>query len=140
MAHVSLKPRAHRKRAQVASVQASATDGAWDKISTDELTDWQKQGPPTPLLDTVNFPVHIKNFNTRQLKQLCKELRAGKKRSCLFDSHSCQDGRLFFLIRALTSLIAHHHRRLDSHRGKNWRALGLQFGSCGAYSCIAPCF
>jgi hypothetical protein len=50
---------------------------AWDKISSDELADWQQQGPPTPLLDTVNFPVHIKNFNLKQLQQLCKELRAG---------------------------------------------------------------
>jgi 1-deoxy-D-xylulose-5-phosphate synthase len=49
---------------------------AWDKISIDELEDWKNDGPPTPLLDTVNFPVHIKNFNVSQLKQLCKELRA----------------------------------------------------------------
>ncbi|KAK9832728.1 hypothetical protein WJX81_004979 [Elliptochloris bilobata] len=33
-------------------------------------------GPPTPLLDTVNYPVHIKNFNLAQLRQLCKELRS----------------------------------------------------------------
>lgn len=26
--------------------------------------------------DTVNFPVHIKNFNVPQLRQLCKELRS----------------------------------------------------------------
>mmetsp|Transcript_7497 Transcript_7497/g.14224 ORF Transcript_7497/g.14224 Transcript_7497/m.14224 type:complete len:735 (+) Transcript_7497:42-2246(+) len=32
--------------------------------------------PPTPLLDTVNFPVHLKNFNTEQLNQVAKELRA----------------------------------------------------------------
>ena len=25
--------------------------------------------------DTVNYPVHIKNFNKTQLRQLCKELR-----------------------------------------------------------------
>ena len=49
---------------------------AWDKISMDELEDWKNDGPPTPLLDTVNYPVHIKNFNASQLKQLCKELRA----------------------------------------------------------------
>ena len=49
---------------------------AWDKISIDELEDWKNDGPPTPLLDTVNFPVHIKNFSVSQLKQLCKELRA----------------------------------------------------------------
>ena len=49
---------------------------AWDKISMDELDAWKNDGPPTPLLDTVNYPVHIKNFNASQLKQLCKELRA----------------------------------------------------------------
>mmetsp|Transcript_14551 Transcript_14551/g.24658 ORF Transcript_14551/g.24658 Transcript_14551/m.24658 type:complete len:753 (+) Transcript_14551:92-2350(+) len=32
--------------------------------------------PPTPLLDTVNYPVHMKNFNLTQLKQVAKELRA----------------------------------------------------------------
>lgn len=26
--------------------------------------------------DTVNYPVHIKNFNLSQLRQLCKELRS----------------------------------------------------------------
>jgi len=49
---------------------------AWDKISMDELDAWKNDGPPTPLLDTVNYPVHIKNFNASQLNQLCKELRA----------------------------------------------------------------
>lgn len=64
----------------VTPVKAMAGNGdvpdAWDKISIDELEDWKSDGPPTPLLDTVNFPVHIKNFNVSQLKQLCKELRA----------------------------------------------------------------
>lgn len=26
--------------------------------------------------DTVNYPVHIKNMNLQQLRQLCKELRS----------------------------------------------------------------
>lgn len=65
-------PSRHYKTAARAENEPS-----WDKISTDELEDWKQQGPPTPLLDTVNFPVHIKNFNGRQLQQLCKELRAG---------------------------------------------------------------
>ena len=37
----------------------------------------QGTGPPTPLLDTVNFPVHLKNLGPSDLKKLCKELRAG---------------------------------------------------------------
>lgn len=30
----------------------------------------------TPLLDTVSYPVHMKNFNNEQLRQLCREIRA----------------------------------------------------------------
>ena len=32
--------------------------------------------PPPHSQDTVNFPVHMKNFNMQQLKQLTKELRS----------------------------------------------------------------
>lgn len=70
------RPARQPARQVVKAAAPQDEEAAWDKISTDELTDWQQQGPPTPLLDTVNFPVHIKNFNSRQLQQLCKELRA----------------------------------------------------------------
>lgn len=46
-----------------------------DKLSTDEIEEWSG-GPPTPLLDTINYPVHLKNLNMTQLRQLCKELRS----------------------------------------------------------------
>jgi hypothetical protein len=50
---------------------------SWDKISAEDIDSWDEQtGPATPLLDTVEYPVHIKNFNSQQLKQLCKELRS----------------------------------------------------------------
>lgn len=39
----------------------------------------QATGPPTPLLDTVNFPVHLKNLGIHDLKKLSKELRAGAR-------------------------------------------------------------
>jgi 1-deoxy-D-xylulose-5-phosphate synthase len=48
----------------------------WDKISSDDIDGWESTGPPTPLLDTVSYPVHMKNFNTEQLRQLCREIRA----------------------------------------------------------------
>eukprot|EP00798_Chlamydomonas_sp_ICE-L_P027727 gene27727-7373_t len=49
----------------------------WDSLSVEEIEGWEvSQGPPTPLLDTVNFPVHLKNFKTEQLRQFCKELRS----------------------------------------------------------------
>lgn len=31
--------------------------------------------PPTPLLDTINYPIHMKNFNIKELRELAKELR-----------------------------------------------------------------
>jgi hypothetical protein len=39
----------------------------------------QVTGPPTPLLDTINYPVHLKNLGLNDLKKLCKELRAGEQ-------------------------------------------------------------
>lgn len=82
---------AHRQSHRAVTVQAVKTpvngavgkgssngNEAFDKVSVDELDDFDpatSNRPLTPLLDTVNFPVHIKNFNRRQLKQLCKELR-----------------------------------------------------------------
>jgi hypothetical protein len=48
----------------------------WDKISSDDIDGWEPTGPPTPLLDTVSYPVHIKNFNNEQLRQLCREIRS----------------------------------------------------------------
>ena len=35
----------------------------WDKISVDDIEAWTDSGPPTPLLDTINYPAHIKNFS-----------------------------------------------------------------------------
>ena len=43
----------------------------------------QVTGPPTPLLDTINYPVHLKNLGLNDLKKLCKELRAGEQPSSL---------------------------------------------------------
>ncbi|KDD72682.1 transketolase, partial [Helicosporidium sp. ATCC 50920] len=49
----------------------------WDKVSADELAGWQAEGgAPTPLLDSVSLPVHVKDLAVDQLRALCKELRA----------------------------------------------------------------
>mmetsp|Transcript_6361 Transcript_6361/g.14096 ORF Transcript_6361/g.14096 Transcript_6361/m.14096 type:complete len:725 (+) Transcript_6361:161-2335(+) len=55
---------------------SSMDSGDWDRLTVEEIEEWGNGGPPTPLLDTVNFPVHMKNFNMEQLRQLCKELRS----------------------------------------------------------------
>jgi 1-deoxy-D-xylulose-5-phosphate synthase len=60
-----------------AAAAASSASLPWDKLSAEDIDSWDETlGPPTPLLDTVEYPVHIKNFNSQQLKQLCKELRS----------------------------------------------------------------
>ena len=33
-------------------------------------------GPSTPLLDTINYPMHMKNLSQAQLRQLCQEIRS----------------------------------------------------------------
>ncbi|KAJ8765501.1 hypothetical protein K2173_014623 [Erythroxylum novogranatense] len=38
--------------------------------------DFSGEKPGTPLLDTVNYPVHMKNMSTQDLEQLAAELRA----------------------------------------------------------------
>lgn len=57
--------------------RSKAGDNDFDRISVDEINDWKLRGPSTPLLDTVDFPVHLKNLSLRQLQQVCRELRAG---------------------------------------------------------------
>ena len=49
----------------------------WERLTEEDIDEWYTgTGPRTPLLDTVNFPVHIKNFSMEQLRQLCKEMRS----------------------------------------------------------------
>ncbi|CAD7696054.1 unnamed protein product [Ostreobium quekettii] len=80
-------PRGDRRRRDAPAVAAAsrrspglgglgASEGELDKLSEDEIGAWKEGGPPTPLLDTVNFPMHMKNFKVSQLRQLCKELRS----------------------------------------------------------------
>ncbi|CAK9159931.1 unnamed protein product [Ilex paraguariensis] len=38
--------------------------------------DFSGEKPPTPLLDTINYPIHMKNLSTQDLEQLAAELRA----------------------------------------------------------------
>ncbi|KAJ1701155.1 hypothetical protein LUZ63_000934 [Rhynchospora breviuscula] len=38
--------------------------------------DFSGEKPPTPILDTINYPVHMKNLSTQELEQLADEVRA----------------------------------------------------------------
>ncbi|XP_008777286.2 probable 1-deoxy-D-xylulose-5-phosphate synthase, chloroplastic [Phoenix dactylifera] len=44
--------------------------------SLSERGEYHSQRPPTPLLDTINFPIHMKNLSIKELKQLADELRS----------------------------------------------------------------
>ena len=77
------------------------TDVGLDKWSTDEEDGAIDPGswgdgdtkPATPLLDTIEYPVHLKHLKLPQLRQLCKEIRAdlihtvSKVRGC--PPHGC---------------------------------------------------
>ncbi|GAB2266334.1 1-deoxy-D-xylulose-5-phosphate synthase 1 [Dionaea muscipula] len=41
-----------------------------------ERGDYPPERPPTPLLDTINYPIHMKNLSVKELKQLADELRS----------------------------------------------------------------
>ncbi|CAI9762671.1 unnamed protein product [Fraxinus pennsylvanica] len=56
----------HRVRKRAAGVCASLS----------ERGEYHSQRPPTPLLDTINYPIHMKNLSTKELKQLTDELRS----------------------------------------------------------------
>jgi 1-deoxy-D-xylulose-5-phosphate synthase len=38
--------------------------------------EYYSQRPPTPLLDTINYPIHMKNLSAKELRQLADELRS----------------------------------------------------------------
>uniref|UniRef100_A0A2P2J9L5 1-deoxy-D-xylulose-5-phosphate synthase n=3 Tax=Rhizophora mucronata TaxID=61149 RepID=A0A2P2J9L5_RHIMU len=44
--------------------------------SLSERGEYHSWRPPTPLLDTINFPLHMKNLSMKELKQLADELRS----------------------------------------------------------------
>ncbi|CAM8996666.1 unnamed protein product [Rhodiola kirilowii] len=46
----------------------------WASVS--ERGDYHTQRPPTPLLDTINYPIHMKNLSVKELNQLADELRS----------------------------------------------------------------
>ncbi|KAH7566367.1 hypothetical protein JRO89_XS08G0145200 [Xanthoceras sorbifolium] len=44
--------------------------------SLSEGGEYHSRRPPTPLLDTINYPIHMKNLSIKELKQLADELRS----------------------------------------------------------------
>lgn len=75
-----------------------------DTISVEELEYLDANGPPTPLLDTINYPMHMKNLSTAQLRQLCKEIR-----SDLIHTVSQTGGHLGSSLGVVELTVAMHH-------------------------------
>nr|AEZ55865.1 chloroplast 1-deoxy-D-xylulose 5-phosphate synthase 1 [Mitragyna speciosa] len=46
------------------------------RASLSERGEYYSHRPPTPLLDTINYPIHMKNLSTKELKQLADVLRS----------------------------------------------------------------
>ncbi|XP_023767001.1 probable 1-deoxy-D-xylulose-5-phosphate synthase 2, chloroplastic [Lactuca sativa] len=68
-----------RKQLRVkASATSSDAEDAKMTITKDKnrwKIDFSGEKPTTPLLDTINFPAHMKNLSTQDLEQLAAELR-----------------------------------------------------------------
>ncbi|XP_028802783.1 probable 1-deoxy-D-xylulose-5-phosphate synthase 2, chloroplastic [Neltuma alba] len=65
---------------------------------------FSQQKPATPLLDTINYPVHMKNLSTEDLKQLAAELRAD-----IVHSVSETGGHLSASLGVVELAVALHH-------------------------------
>lgn len=66
--------------------------------------DYSEEKPPTPLLDTVNYPIHMKNLSKEDLEQLAAELRAD-----IVNSVSKTGGHLSANLGVIELTVALHH-------------------------------
>ncbi|KAK2354717.1 putative 1-deoxy-D-xylulose-5-phosphate synthase 2, chloroplastic [Trifolium repens] len=88
-------------------VMASSSDGERTIIKK-EKDEWKinfsSEKPTTPLLDTINYPVHMKNLSTQDLEQLAAELRAD-----IVHSVSNTGGHLSSSLGVVELSVALHH-------------------------------
>lgn len=66
--------------------------------------DFNGEKPTTPLLDTINYPIHMKNLSTQDLEQLSAELRAE-----VVHSVSQTGGHLSSSLGVVELTVALHH-------------------------------
>ncbi|XP_043709175.1 probable 1-deoxy-D-xylulose-5-phosphate synthase 2, chloroplastic [Telopea speciosissima] len=66
---VQTRASASNSAGEEGKISIKKENGAW-KI------DFSEEKPATPLLDTINYPVHLKNLSIQDLEQLAAELRA----------------------------------------------------------------
>ncbi|KAJ6828205.1 putative 1-deoxy-D-xylulose-5-phosphate synthase 2, chloroplastic isoform X1 [Iris pallida] len=89
-------------------VRASGSDGEKKSLVRKEKGSWKLdfsgEKPATPLLDTVNYPVHMKNLSTQDLEQLAAELRVD-----IVHSVSKTGGHLSASLGVVELTVALHH-------------------------------
>ncbi|KAI8032512.1 hypothetical protein LOK49_LG01G02155 [Camellia lanceoleosa] len=66
--------------------------------------DFSGEKPPTPLLDTINYPLHMKNLSVQDLEQLAAEVR-----SDIVHSVSKTGGHLSASLGVVELTVALHH-------------------------------
>ncbi|KAJ6826110.1 putative 1-deoxy-D-xylulose-5-phosphate synthase 2, chloroplastic isoform X1 [Iris pallida] len=89
-------------------VKASASDGEKKAVIKKEKGGWKLdfsgEKPATPLLDTINYPVHMKNLSSQDLEQLAAELRVD-----IVHSVSKTGGHLSSSLGVVELSVALHH-------------------------------
>nr|UYR28656.1 1-deoxyxylulose 5-phosphate synthase chloroplastic 2A [Andrographis alata] len=81
----------------------SEKEGIW-KDKDGWKIDFSKDKPPTTLLDTINYPIHMKNLSLKELEQLAAELRAE-----IVYSVSKTGGHLSSSLGVVELTVALHH-------------------------------
>ncbi|KAK7307274.1 hypothetical protein VNO77_40184 [Canavalia gladiata] len=74
------------------------------KVNDEWKIDYLGQKPETPLLDTINYPAHMKNLTTEDLEQLAAEIRAD-----IVHSVSNTGGHLSSSLGVVELTVALHH-------------------------------
>ncbi|KAL5705322.1 1-deoxy-D-xylulose-5-phosphate synthase [Ranunculus cassubicifolius] len=72
-------PNLNSKRRFFVKACANGSDGEGKLVRTESepiKIEYTKEKPATPLLDTINYPKHMKNLTTPELEKLAAELRA----------------------------------------------------------------
>ncbi|KAF3439181.1 hypothetical protein FNV43_RR17456 [Rhamnella rubrinervis] len=91
-----------------ASVGSSELDDGEGKVIRKEKDGWRinysNEKPATPLLDTINYPLHMKNLSLQDLEQLAAELRAD-----IVHTVSKTGGHLSASLGVVELSIALHH-------------------------------
>ncbi|KAL6220190.1 hypothetical protein ACLB2K_007947 [Fragaria x ananassa] len=92
-----LKASAENTDSEERKLTRKEKDGGW-KI------EYTAEKPATPLLDTINYPAHMKNLSTQDLKQLAAELRMD-----IVHSVSQTGGHLSSSLGVVELSVALHH-------------------------------